>query len=246
MDYQDVLALVGASSAHPGGMKSTLYWMDQLPLEESIKVLEVGCGTGRTLTHLCKVYGCQGTGVDVRSSMIAKAKQRSDAQGVQIEWRVADATALPFENGAFDIIVTESVNVFIRDISTALGEYLRVLKPGGIYLDVEMTLMAPVDEKWKEGVKKVYGAEFVPGMKGWKQKFRDSGFKTVRIIHSQPISPMDMMSAGAEVPDLLDLSTPGSFQDPSVLEVLQANSNWMDQHFRELGFAVITAEKAPA
>jgi len=48
-----------------------------------------------------------------------------------VEFRVADAQSLPFPDHSFDVLLCESVNVFIPDLQKAASEYMRVVKPGG-------------------------------------------------------------------------------------------------------------------
>ena len=65
--------------------------------------------------------------------MIAWARKRAERQGLveRITFRVADAQDLPFSDGAYDVVVSESVTAFASDKPAAVREYLRVLKPGG-------------------------------------------------------------------------------------------------------------------
>lgn len=246
MDYQDVLAMVGAGSAHPGGMLSTIQWIESLPLTPDSQVLEVGCGTGRTLSLLAARYNCDCTGVDVRKTMIDKARERSRLSGVSIRFEVADAMALPFKSDNFDLVFTESVNVFVADIAGALAEYLRVLRPGGRYLDVEMALMSPVDKQWKEEVNRVYGARTVPDIRGWKKHLTAAGLVDVRVVQSKPVDPMDMVKADSAHPETVDLSSPGVYNNPEVMKILSENSNWLEHNHRHMGFVVLEGKKAKA
>jgi SAM-dependent methyltransferase len=58
---------------------------------------------------------------------------------------VADATDLPFEDASFDVVLVESVTTFIEDKAAAIGEYARVVKPGGrVGLNEEIWHQMPV------------------------------------------------------------------------------------------------------
>lgn len=242
VDYQDVLAELGASSAHPGGHGTTLEWLQAIPWRRSMKVLDVGCGTGRTLLHIRNRYGCDIYGVDVRKKMIQKAKTRSAKSGNDGHWKVASAERLPFADETFDVTLTESVNVFV-DSPAALKEYLRVLKPSGWYVDVEMLVLGPVNEQWKESVAKVYGTRGVPDQRGWKQQYEQAGFEQVHVLMTKPVRPLDMASAEQIHPDEVDLSTPGAYQNPRVLNVLRENSEWLDRYHHSLGYGIFIARK---
>ncbi|GGI95404.1 hypothetical protein GCM10010885_01250 [Alicyclobacillus cellulosilyticus] len=140
MDYHDALAAVGAGAAHPGAMASTALWAERVQPDASWRVLDVGCGTGRTLVYLRERFGCEIVGVDIRPAMIRKARRRAELAQVKGTWRVAPAHRLPFSDASFDLVITESVNVFLDphlELPAALHEVHRVLNPGGFYVSVK-------------------------------------------------------------------------------------------------------------
>ncbi|MCL6548806.1 MAG: class I SAM-dependent methyltransferase [Alicyclobacillus sp.] len=243
MDYQDVLAAVGAGGAHPGGMDATYRWLEEISWSPSMRVLEVGCGTGRTLLEIQRRFGCQVTGVDIRREMIRKAKLRAKQTGCPARWVIASAERLPLPDASFDLVFTESVNVFCR-AEAALREYYRVLCPGGVYVDVEMLLLSPVSEEWKETVRRLYGAVEVPDLAGWRRLFRGAGFSEVRVLMTRAVRPEDAMTADQAHPDPVNLATPGAYRDTRVLEVLEANARWMETHHRPLGYGVFMCRKS--
>ena len=87
-------------------------------------VLEVGCGTGLILERVAKVARAA-TGVDLSPGMLAKARERG------LEVREADATALPFADGTFDVTYSFKVLSHVPDLGRALSEMARVTRPGG-------------------------------------------------------------------------------------------------------------------
>jgi ubiquinone/menaquinone biosynthesis C-methylase UbiE len=242
MDYQDALAVLGVGSAHPGGWASSLQWMDEIPWHPSMSVLDVGCGTGRTLLHVQRATGCNVCGVDVRPKMIEKAIQRAAAANVDAAFLVADAEQLPFPDSKFDVVYTESVNVFVR-IRRALSEYHRVLKPGGWYVDVEMLALGPVGEEWKESVRKVYGAKMVPDQKGWKQLYREAGFTEIRTLTTRQVLPGEMLAIEHQYPDDQKLADAKAYSNPQLLKIMQANSEWFDLHYKSLGYGIFAMRK---
>jgi len=64
---------------------------------------------------------------------VERSNERAKREGVldKVEFRVADAQDLPFEDDVFDIVITESVTAFPKDKAKAVAEYVRVVKPGG-------------------------------------------------------------------------------------------------------------------
>jgi len=97
------------------------------------RVLDVGCGAGRTPVYLAKEYDLNVIGVDIHPGMVAASKALAKFERVetQVSFRLADAQDLPFNDDSFDAVIVESVTVFPLDQQQAVNEYARVLKPGG-------------------------------------------------------------------------------------------------------------------
>ena len=94
-------------------------------------VLEIACGTGRVTSHLRKALSpdTRLVATDLNADMIAIARKMVPDQG--IEWAVADALELPFEDGNFDVVICQFGLMFVPDKARAISEMCRVLKPGG-------------------------------------------------------------------------------------------------------------------
>jgi SAM-dependent methyltransferase len=85
--------------------------------------LDLGCGEGRVGAELAR-RGHDVIGVDSSTRMVELAQELHEAV-------VADATALPFEDGAFDLVVAYMSLMNMDDIPAAVREAARVLEPGG-------------------------------------------------------------------------------------------------------------------
>ena len=92
-------------------------------------LLDVGCGTG-ALTAALAERGWQATGVDVSADMLERARARGLAV-VQ-----ADATALPFDDDAFDAVVSIWTHTDVDDFAAVVREIARVLRAGGPFVYV--------------------------------------------------------------------------------------------------------------
>lgn len=128
----DVADLIPA--LHVGGMEATRSLLEMLRLDPSTRVLDVGCGVGSTACYIAAQYGAQVQGIDISPIMVTKAQARGRQVGVadKVEFRVADVSALPFDDGAFDVALCESVlTPFPGDPQVALVEMARVVQPAG-------------------------------------------------------------------------------------------------------------------
>ncbi len=102
---------------------------------EGKRVLDVGCGTGDTALEIAQKVGPNGkvVGIDLSPVGIAKAKKKAVEAGLSdiVEFRVANAEKLPFEDESFDTVISECVVCLTVDKQHILNEKARVLKPGG-------------------------------------------------------------------------------------------------------------------
>ncbi len=188
--YLDFLAKFGISSAHPGGFPLTKALLADASLTNKSQVLDVGCGTGETSIYISKTYGSRVSAIDLHPSMIAHAKKRIQAQRVPVELIQGDIQDLPFEGGQFDALFAESVTVF-TELKRTLPEYARVLKPGGVLYDVEMTSNRLLHPSEEEEIKRVYQINKVPTEQDWISGFKESGFRKVEILSERDL-PIEM------------------------------------------------------
>lgn len=98
------------------------------------RVLEVAAGTGVVTRALARAFDGSASIVatDLNQAMLDEAAAAGTPQGVQ--WRQADAAALPFGDGSFDAVVCQFGAMFFPDRGRAFAEARRVLRPGGILL----------------------------------------------------------------------------------------------------------------
>lgn len=101
-----------------------------LPSVKDLRVLEVGCGVGDFAIYLSR-QGADVTAVDFSSQAIELATEKARVQNYQVDFRVADAQALPLENNSFDLIVSCECLEHVPTPQLALNEMYRVLKPSG-------------------------------------------------------------------------------------------------------------------
>ncbi|HWI74233.1 MAG TPA: class I SAM-dependent methyltransferase [Baekduia sp.] len=92
-------------------------------------VLDVACGTGNAALAAAARGAGPVVGVDLEPALLEQA--RAAAPDVPVDWRVGDATALPVDDGAFDVVVSAFGVMYAADQPAAAKELARVLRPGG-------------------------------------------------------------------------------------------------------------------
>jgi SAM-dependent methyltransferase len=94
------------------------------------RVLDVACGTGVVSVTAARL-GARVTGLDLTPELLDRAVQNGNIAGVDVEWREGDVERLPFDEAAFDVVLSQFGHIFAPRPEIAIGEMLRVLKPGG-------------------------------------------------------------------------------------------------------------------
>lgn len=183
MNYIDLLATTGQTSAHPGGFQATMDLLRKHPLPPRSRVLEVGCGLGRTASYLAK-QGHEVTAVDNHPGMLELARIRASQEGVRVEFAQADARQLPFAASSFDVVFVESVTNFSR-IPAALREYARVLRKGGLLYDREIVRKRN-GENLAE-LTRFYGIPEILHVPQWHRFMETNKLKPIRTLRSNRI-----------------------------------------------------------
>lgn len=117
------------------------------------RLLEIGCGTG----HWSAFFSAQGftvSGVDISPQMVAVArgKEIPDAS-----FQVADAHALPFEDGSFHVSVAITALEFVRDAAVVMREMVRcTCRPGGVILVGVLNALSRLNRRRKAAGKPPY------------------------------------------------------------------------------------------
>ncbi len=94
------------------------------------KVLDVACGTGVVAVTAARL-GARVTGLDFTPELLERARENSALAGVSVSWHEGDAENLPFEDGAFDYVLSQFGHMFAPRPEVAIAEMIRVLAPGG-------------------------------------------------------------------------------------------------------------------
>ncbi len=110
-----------------GGAES---FVSRLSIAPGTRVLDVACGTGNLAIPLARM-GAIVTGVDIAPNLVAQARERSRAEGLEVNFDEGDAEQLPYADASFDVVVSMFGAMFAPRPELVASELARVLKPGG-------------------------------------------------------------------------------------------------------------------
>ncbi len=104
--------------------------LDRIGPARGLRILDVGCGDGILATRLAQA-GAQVTGLDASADMLAAARRRAGAAGVEVNLVEGDAGTRPFPGGHGERGESVATLCFVDDPRQAIREMVRVLRPGG-------------------------------------------------------------------------------------------------------------------
>jgi len=118
---------------HIGGRVATRHFLDQLDIDASHQILDVGCGIGGASRFAAYTYGCRVTGIDLTHEYVQTGNELCKWVNLNdhITLEVSNATALPFLEQTFDRAFMLHVGMNITEKQKLATEIYRVLKPGG-------------------------------------------------------------------------------------------------------------------
>ena len=103
---------------------------EALDIRSGQRVLDVAAGNGNVALAAAR-RGCDVIATDYVPALLEKAAERAAAERLQIDFREADAEALPFKDRSFDVVVSTLGVMFTPDQPRAAAEMIRVCKSGG-------------------------------------------------------------------------------------------------------------------
>lgn len=97
------------------------------------EVLEVGAGAGWTSREILETYPqIELTATDIDAVVVSNLAPLQKKYGNRLHVKQADAANLPFDRASFDIVVASHTMHHISDLTVAIQQFLRVLRPGGL------------------------------------------------------------------------------------------------------------------
>ncbi|MDQ7093425.1 methyltransferase domain-containing protein [Desulfosporosinus sp. PR] len=247
MNYFELIAWLGVGSSHPGGFPATKQNLEAMEIKPGEYVLDAGCGSGLTACHIAKTIGCKIIGIDISPLMVEKARKRAEREGVShlVKFEVADVYRLPFEDNLFDLVMAESITVFLDKVKV-YREFCRVLKPEGRVADLEMALLKELPPHLKTQMETCFGSGTNPlPFEEWLKTLTEAGFEDVTAKNPQPMRNNGNLLLGELKKDWLlikDLPQKIRYQ-PGLVNRLQRNANFMKYNRSFFGFGLFLGRK---
>jgi SAM-dependent methyltransferase len=103
---------------------------ESVDLRAGERVLDVACGSGNAALAAARRF-CRVVGVDGDPALLARARRRADAEGLETTFLEGDADDLPFPDGAFEVVLSAGGAMVTPEPERTAAELLRVCRPGG-------------------------------------------------------------------------------------------------------------------
>jgi ubiquinone/menaquinone biosynthesis C-methylase UbiE len=103
---------------------------ESVPVLAGDRVLDVATASGNTAMAAAR-RRAHVTGIDITPALLDRARLRASAEGLAIDFRSGDATALEFKDASFDVVMSTFGAIFAPDPERTAAEMARVCRPGG-------------------------------------------------------------------------------------------------------------------
>lgn len=132
--------LAPADQIHGGGLRVTAEQLAMIEIGPDTRMLDIGCGIGGPARYVATEFGCRVTGIDLTADYIDAARLLTGKMGLteRAEFQRGDATELPFDDAAFDVVLCQNVAMNIEDRAGFYAGVRRVLLPAGVFTFTEL------------------------------------------------------------------------------------------------------------
>ena len=159
---------------------------ETIDLRPGQAVLDVAAGNGNATLAAARRY-CRVTSTDYVESLLERSRQRASAEALQVDYRVADAEELPFDDEQYDVVLSTFGVMFTPDQSRAAAELARVCRRGGTIAMANWTAEGFVGQLFKTLGQHIPPAPGVQSPARWanEQALRELFGDAVRSIELQ-------------------------------------------------------------
>ena len=157
---------------------------DHIEPQAGMRVLNIGCGFGKSTIYLASKYGCHLTAMDISDELVKKVTKTADKTGVSniISTSVLNKDDPKTPDGAFDAVFVESILAFIHRKELLLHEIFLNLRPGGTLALLELiSLKEKLPSQKQEELNSFFGLPFQPiDEHSWKNILTETGFAVMQ------------------------------------------------------------------
>jgi sarcosine/dimethylglycine N-methyltransferase len=163
-DSEDFLSL--------SGVESTDVMARHAGVNASSNVLDIGAGLGGPALHMVETLGCKVTAVDLVQTNVDQAQARAKARGLdsKASFHQADAQALPFTDGAFDVVFSQDAFCHVPNKQQVINEATRLARSGGKITFIDWVESGSMSAQMQQSVYSALAAENLATAaqyKGW-------------------------------------------------------------------------------
>jgi ubiquinone/menaquinone biosynthesis C-methylase UbiE len=181
--------LIMGEQIHIGGFKSSMALAKNAGIKEGMKGIDLCSALGAGCRFLVKNFGVTMVGLDGTKTMLAKARQRAEAEGFKgkIEFREGDVSAIPFPDKTFDFVWGEDAWCYVVDKPKLISEAVRVLKPCGILAFTDW-IEGPegLTEAEAERINRFMKFPDIQSQKGYEELIKKNGLKILESVDLTP------------------------------------------------------------
>ena len=242
-----------------GGMKGMKRLIEKLEIQKNpeFKVLEVGAATGFTSRYIAKEYGCSVTSTDISESLVEKGRRKAaDNRLSNMEFRVADAMDLDFPDGLFDAVYGVATTGVLPDKPRALGEYIRVVKHGGMVGGLDLFIRDEASLDVESAINLTMGKVVGTGtgvmkLNEWRGLMEESGLVDIEVeanyenVLENPDFGLDVVLKYLKL--VYYLVTDSWFRSLffEIMDLRKVISETSGDIFNNMGYIVYTGRKGP-
>lgn len=150
-DFYDYYANASQSAATAGRFgrvqAMVLRVASQRGLSGALDVADIGCGAG-TQCRMWAERGHRVFGIDVSEPLVELARQRAREHGVEAQFEVGSATALPWADNSMDVCLMPELLEHVADWQSCIMEAARVLRPGGLFYLSTTNVLCPRQDEY--------------------------------------------------------------------------------------------------
>lgn len=250
MDYVSFMGVIHETNRPPGGKDSVRRMVMNTFLNRESRVLHAGCNTGYCSFEIAHLAKCKIISIDINENMIAaaKAEQQKEPEPYRslLDFRLADAQKLPFEDESFDLVMSGGSTAFIKNQDMAIREYMRVCRPYGFVGDMCLFYLTKPPRKLIDEINRVVGID----IQVWDEEYWLSLYKRAGLeIFYKYTAPMPNKPTDKDVRDYCQkmIETVGfsTAVHGMAIEKMYEYMSLFNQNHQYLGYNVLVCRKRP-